>query len=346
MPTDTLSSLATLSAEYLPAIEAEMRAAIGSGPTVLDAYYHMLIYHLGWEDADRQPLPVGQGGKRIRPLLTALTCAAVGGEWSRSLPAAAAIELLHNFSLLHDDIQDNSPLRRGRATVWTLWGAPQAINAGDAMFTLAHLAPHRLRALGVPGEVVLDVLADFDATCLHLTQGQHLDMDFERRTRVSVDEYLTMIEGKTAALVSACARIGARIGGAPADVREHLAAYGRHLGLAFQIHDDWLGIWGDPAVTGKSAATDLQTRKKSLPVVYGLERSDAFVKAYAEPHQPGASVAALIDTLDSLGAQAHTRDLAREHSDQAVAHLEAADLSGPAAAALRELTEQLLARTS
>lgn len=338
-------SLAALSADFLPEIETELRAAIGAGPSVLDAYYLMLTYHMGWVDADNQALPIGQGGKRIRPLLTALTCAAVGGEWRASLPAAAAIELLHNFSLLHDDIQDDSPLRRGRPTVWKLWGAPQAINAGDAMFTLAHLAPHRLRALGVGAEVVLDVLADFDATCLHLTQGQHLDMAFEQRVKVSVDEYLTMIEGKTAALVSACARIGARIGGADAATREHLAAYGRHLGLAFQIHDDWLGIWGDPEVTGKSAATDLQTRKKSLPVVYALECSDAFVKAYAVPHQREDTVAGLIEQLDELGAQTHTRDLAREHSLQAVAHLDAARLLGPGADALRELTGQLLGRT-
>ncbi len=338
-------SLAALSAEYFPAIEAELRAAIGSGSTALDAYYFMLTYHMGWVDTDNQALPPGQGGKRIRPLLAALACSAVGGDWQHALPAAAAIELLHNFSLLHDDIQDDSPLRRGRPTVWRLWGAPQAINAGDAMFTLAHLAPHRLRALGVDSDVVLDVLADFDATCLHLTQGQHLDMAFEKRARVSVDEYLTMIEGKTAALVSACATIGARIGAAGDATREHLAAYGRHLGLAFQIHDDWLGIWGDPAVTGKSAATDLMTRKKSLPVVYALERSDGFVKAYAAPHQPEDSVQPLIETLDSLGAQDHTRALAREHSDEAIAHLRAAEIEGSAAIALRELTEQLLSRT-
>lgn len=339
-------SLSVLSADYLPAIEAELRAAIGSGSSALDAYYFMLTYHMGWVDTDNQALPPGQGGKRIRPLLTALTTAAVGGEWSQALPAAAAIELLHNFSLLHDDIQDDSPLRRGRPTVWKLWGAPQAINAGDAMFTLAHLAPHRLTALGIAPAVVLDVLADFDATCLHLTQGQHLDMAFEKRARVSVDEYLTMIEGKTGALVSACARIGARIGGAPEGVREHLSAYGRHLGLAFQIHDDWLGIWGDPAVTGKSAATDLHTRKKSLPVVYGLERSDVFVKAYAVPPEPDEDVAPWIEQLDAMGAQQYTRDLARDHSDAAIASLKAACLSGPAAQALVELTGQLLQRKS
>jgi len=338
-------SLSGLSAEYLPAIEAELRAAVGAGSSVLDAYYFMLTYHLGWVDTDHQALPAGQGGKRIRPLLTALTTAAVGGNWTQALPAAAAIELLHNFSLLHDDIQDDSPLRRGRPTVWKLWGAPQAINAVDAMFTLAHLAPHRLRTLAVDDAIILDVLQDFDATCLHLTQGQHLDMAFEKRARVSVDECLTMIEGKTAALVSACARIGAHIGRADAAVREDLAAYGRHLGLAFQIHDDWLGIWGDPAVTGKSAATDLTTRKKSLPVVYGLERSDAFVKAYAVPAQLDESVESLIAVLDDLGAQAHTRDLARQHSDQAIAHLQSAKLTGPAAVALKELTEQLLDRT-
>jgi geranylgeranyl diphosphate synthase type I len=337
-------NLPKFAGDYLHQIETELRRAIGSGASALDAYYLMLTYHMGWVDADNQALPPGQGGKRIRPLLTLLTCAAAGGEAESALPVAAGIELLHNFSLLHDDIQDNSPLRRGRPTVWRLWGAPQAINAGDALFTLAHLAVLELGARGLPAAIALEVLGDFDRTCLALTQGQHLDMAFERRVRVTEAEYLTMIEGKTAALVSACARMGGRVAGAETERVEHLTQYGRHLGLAFQIHDDWLGIWGDPAVTGKSVASDLEARKKSLPVVFALERSDDFVKAYARPHLDGESVSELSQTLAHFGADQHTRELSAQHTRQALDHLAAARLTGPAADVLSEVTHQLLER--
>lgn len=340
-------SLQQLSAEYLLAIEAELRQALGSGPTELREYYVMLEYHLGWLDEHGLPLRKTQaGGKRLRPLLCLLSNAACGSDWQRALPMATALELLHNFSLLHDDIQDASPLRRGRSTVWKLWGEAQAINAGDALFTLAHLTPHRLIERGVPPGIVLAALADFDHTCLQLTQGQYLDMRFETRARVTVAEYLTMIGGKTAALIAACTRLGALIAEAPAATTHHLSEYGRHLGLAFQVHDDWLGIWGDPAVTGKSAASDLEKRKKSLPVVYGLEHSEEFAKRYARPYHPGESVAALAQQLDALGAQAFTLAKAEALTRDALAHLEAAQLSGPAAEALWKLTGALLIRNA
>ena len=132
----------------------------------------MLEYHLGWVGSS------GAIGKRIRPLLCLLCAAAAGGDWRQALPLGAGIELIHNFSLIHDDIQDNSPLRRGRPTVWQKWGSAQAINAGDAMFTLAYLAPQRLLAVGVSPEVALHALAELNFTCLELTQGQHLDMNY------------------------------------------------------------------------------------------------------------------------------------------------------------------------
>jgi geranylgeranyl diphosphate synthase type I len=340
-------TLHQLSAEYLPALEAELRQALGSGLVELREYYVMLEYHLGWLDEHGLPLHDPQAsGKRLRPLLCLLSAAACGSDWQRALPMAAALELLHNFSLLHDDIQDASPLRRGRPTVWKLWGEAQAINAGDALFTLAHLTPHRLSDCGVPPAIVLAALADFDQTCLHLTQGQYLDMRFETRERVTVDEYLSMIGGKTAALIAACARLGALIAEAPPDTARHLSEYGRNLGLAFQVQDDWLGIWGEPAVTGKSAASDLEKRKKSLPVVYGLERSEDFAASYARPHHPTESVAALAHQLDALGAQAFTLAKAEALTQEALAHLEAAHLSGPAAEALLTLTQSLLGRTA
>lgn len=330
-------SLSQLSALYLPAIEAELKRALGSGPAPLSEYYAMMAYHLGWDAA----APPNSSGKRLRPLLCLLTCAASGGEWERALPMGAAIELLHNFTLIHDDIQDNSPLRRGRPTVWRHWGQAQAINAGDAMFTLAHLAPH---ALTVSADVTLTALEIFDRTCLTLTQGQYLDMSFETRERVTVAEYLTMIEGKTAALVAASAELGALLAGANEACRAQYRQFGRCLGLAFQIQDDVLGIWGDPAVTGKSAASDLEKRKKSLPVVHGLEQSAEFSQAYARLHQSDESLTDLAETLERLGAHESANQMAHDLTAEAFQHLEAAAPLGAAATALRELTYELLNR--
>jgi geranylgeranyl diphosphate synthase type I len=330
-------ALSDLAALYLPAIEDEMHLAVGDGAPYLDEYYTMLHYHLGWTD--------GTGsGKRIRPLLALLSCTAAGGAWPAALPLAAALELLHNFSLIHDDIQDNSPTRRGRPTVWARWGQAQAINAGDAMFTQARLAPQRLVACGHSAATALAVLEELDRTCLALTQGQYLDMAFEQRSHVTVAEYLTMIEGKTGALIAAAAHLGARLGGAEGQQLAHFEGYGLSLGLAFQFQDDWLGIWGDEAVTGKSTASDLETRKKTLPVVYGLEHSEAFARAYAVPHQPGASLAELAATLEGLGAKAYVEQHTQAMTRAALQHLAEARPAEPAATALHELTDQLLRR--
>lgn len=330
-------SLTQLSARYLPAIEAELRRHVGTGSAELETYYAMLTYHMGWDD-ETQP-----AGKRLRPLLCLLVAEATGGTWERALPAAAAIELIHNFSLIHDDIQDNSPLRRGRPTLWQRWGTAQAINAGDAMFVMAHLALQSLPARGVPAELALATLNALDTTCLALTQGQYLDMSFETRPVVTTAEYLQMIGGKTAALLAASAWLGALLGGANETARVHWRDYGRALGLAFQIHDDWLGIWGDPALTGKSTASDLEKRKKSLPVVYGLERSPEFASAYANPATP---VADLTAQLTALGADDYTRALAAEQTDLAMYYLATAQPAGAAGAALHELSEQLLRRAA
>jgi geranylgeranyl diphosphate synthase type I len=310
----------------------------------------MLEYHLGWANDAVPPVAAPAGGntsptgKRIRPLLCLLCASAAGGDWRQALPVGAALELIHNFSLIHDDIQDNSPLRRGRPTVWRLWGRAQAINAGDAMFTLAHLAPQRLLALGVPAEVALRALAELNFTCLELTQGQHLDMNFEQRRLVTANEYLAMIQKKTAVLIAASTFLGASLTGAGSDRLDHYYAYGCNLGLAYQLQDDLLGIWGDPALTGKSAASDLEQRKKSLPVVYGLEHAPDFAARYAQPHAAGESVAALADELEQIGARDYVQQRVRETTLCAEQELERCEASGPAAPALRQLTQQLLHR--
>lgn len=340
-----MSKLTMLSEVMLPALEAEMRAVLGAdGRQPPDTFHGMLHYHMGWVDGDLQPVIVNSG-KRIRPLLCLLTAEAAGGDWRQALPAAAAIELLHNFSLIHDDIEDASPTRRGRLTLWKIWGVPQAINSGDALFAMSHLALNRLSARGAPAATVVEALRRFDETCVQLTQGQFADMDFENRTAVSVDEYLAMIEGKTAVLISLCTELGARIAGSNAAAVAHYHAFGRDLGLAFQVLDDILGIWGDETKTGKSAATDIITKKKTLPVLYGLAHSAALRELYDSSAQPDEQfVQQVVELLDACGARAFAIEQATHYSSSALDHLQAANPGGDAGQALRQLAHMLLNR--
>jgi geranylgeranyl diphosphate synthase type I len=336
--------LSRLSAVYLPALETEMRSVLrADGSAADDPFYGMMHYHMGWANEQFEAVP-GNSGKRIRPLLCLLACSAAGGDWSSALPAAAAIEILHNFSLVHDDIEDASPTRRGRATAWNLWGEPQAINTGDGMFALAHLAMARLAERGVDSAVVVRALRRFDETCVQLTQGQYADMSFETRPSVTVDEYVSMITGKTAVLVSLSAELGALIAGAGDARVDHFARFGLDLGLAFQMLDDLLGIWGDEGATGKSASTDLTTRKKTLPVLFGLAHSADLRALYGEQDSDEAFVRKAVRLLEAAGARDYTTGRATAHSDSALRHLEAARPEGDAAAALRELADMLLQR--
>ena len=327
-------------ARYVPPIETEMRDCLSVPDPALTGYYGMLLYHLGWAD-EHFALTHISSGKRIRPVLCLLACESAQGDVTHAIPAAAAIELLHNFSLIHDDIEDHSPARRGRPSVWALWGIPQATNSGDGLFTLAHLAIDRLSDRGVPLERVFAARMIFDQACLSLTHGQYLDLAFESRASVSVDEYMAMISGKTAALIGATAAIGATMAGS--STVPHYQTFGRELGLAFQIQDDVLGIWGDEALTGKSAESDVATRKKSLPVVYALERSERLRALYAAPE---VDVPAAIAEMDAVGARAFAEQAAREHHERSLGALRASGASGDAGQALFELAESLLGRAA
>lgn len=325
---------------YLPSLEDQMKAVLAPVGSDSGLYYGMMHYHLGWSDKDLQPLK-GRAGKRIRPLVCLLVCQAAGGEWQKALPAAAAIELLHNFSLIHDDIEDDSTTRRGRDTVWRAWGVPQAINAGDSMFASAFDALSRLSAGRVPDRTMMRALHTFIQACIALTKGQQLDIWFETQSQITVDQYLQMIAGKTAALLSATAEIGAIVAEATSLEQEHYAQFGRHVGLAFQIRDDILGIWGDEVATGKSVASDILTRKKTLPVLYGLSQSRALHDLYA---QEEIDLRRALEILNQVGARDHARSVAQSFSETAVAHLEAAAPRGAAGQALQTLAEQLTER--
>jgi geranylgeranyl diphosphate synthase type I len=332
---------------WLPRIEEEMAAALAGSDEPVAAHYGMMRYHLGWADADLRPARF-PSGKRLRPVLCLLTCAEVGGDPVQALPAAAAIELLHNFSLIHDDVEDGDELRRHRPTVWALWGVPQAINVGDGMFALSYAALQRLAERGVKAKVALAAFDYFTCTCLALTEGQYLDISFEQRTHVSVDEYMRMIQGKTAALIGTSIAIGALLGGASTRQQTDLAQFGQAIGLAFQIQDDILGIWGDPAITGKAAGNDILRRKKSLPILHAL--NDPAVGAGLHSYFVGAGDPAQLPAIMALLERAGTRQFAQEQMETqhaiALAALTSALGERAAASPLCALAEGLLHRTA
>ncbi len=328
---------------YLPALEAEMQAVVAASDPELRPLYGYLHYHLGWADEQLRPTG-GRAGKRLRPVFCLLSCEACGGEWEQALPAAAAVELLHNFSLIHDDIEDNDRTRRGRPTLWALWGVSQALNAGDALYALSHIALLRLSDRGVPEGTVVAALRVFSQACLRLTEGQFLDLSFEAREQVSTGAYLRMVEGKTAALLAAACELGALVAGSPPGQRERLRDFGHNLGLAFQVQDDLLGIWGDPEVTGKPVGSDLLRRKKTLPILHGLQRSGPLRALLAQGGLSPEDVGRAVALLEEAGSQAWAQGQARELTDRALAALGAAALRGPAADGLRELALELVGR--
>lgn len=327
--------------ELLPAIEAELQKQVSrlDAPRTKD-FHAMLTYHMGWtgEGAGSEAT-----GKRIRPILVLLTTAACGTSWQLALPAAAAIELVHNFSLVHDDIQDNSPTRRGRKTVWTKWGAPMAINAGDALFVMSSQAIVDLKK-DFPAETVLKAAEILHNTCLDLTRGQYLDMSYEERSDLGVEDYWHMISGKTSALIAACCHIGALLGGADEEKQEVYRSFGHYLGLAFQVQDDILGIWGDEKVTGKSVASDLVEGKNSLPVLAGLDKKGKFAERWAQGPIKAEEVGEVARLLASEGGLLAAQEAAKQMTDLALMNLREADPQGEAGEALFHLANRLLGR--
>ena len=282
-------------------------------------------------------------GKRIRPLLVLLTVASCGTEWLHASPAAAAVELVHNFSLVHDDIQDNSEKRRGRPTVWKIWGAPMAINAGDALFVMSNQAIMDLQG-NYPPEKIIQAATVLHNTCLDLTRGQFLDMSYEARDDLGVEDYWPMVAGKTASLLSACCHIGSILGGADESTQDAYRSFGHALGLAFQVQDDILGIWGDEALTGKSAASDLLEGKKSLPVLHGLSQGGKFAERWAQGPILPDEVEDMAKLLASEGSYEYTHDVSRQMTTLALNNLREADPQGEAGEALMELANKLIKR--
>ena len=330
---------------YLAAVEDELRLVVTAPRETVAPFFNMMAYHLGWLDQDFRSADAYRG-KKLRPLLCLLSNKAAGGDWRTALPAAAALELVHNFSLIHDDIEDNSPTRRGRPTVWAVWGLPHGINVGDGMLMLARLGLARLDRSVVEARTILAAGILLDRTCLTLCQGQYLDMAFEGRTDVTEDSYLEMIGAKTATLIGASTELGAMLAGAE-DRTEQFREFGWQLGLVFQMIDDLLGIWGDPQITGKPTASDIRSRKMTLPVIYALRSSEAsseLAHLYGQAQLTDKQIKRAIGILERAGARDYVRGLAAEHEAAAQAALDASGARGPAAQHLRELASSLTSR--
>jgi geranylgeranyl diphosphate synthase, type I len=267
--------------------------------------YAQIAHHLGYVAG-----APARRGKRLRPRLLIAAAESCGGSADAALPASIAVELLHNYSLVHDDIEDGDRMRRGRETVWSAFGLPHGVNAGDAMGALAQLALAGAGSRVPDDRVAFAMSMDLAAANLRMCEGQSLDIAFEQVERATVDAYVDMIGGKTAALFACCGSLGARSAGADDALIERCADVGRLFGIAFQIQDDVVGTWGDSLATGKPADGDLARRKKTYPVVWAIEHAPsgagrAVTETYAKPGATldVSSVEALRSLLESAGAR-------------------------------------------
>jgi geranylgeranyl diphosphate synthase type I len=325
-------------AELIADTEGEIVRLVQDRDPSTHGLYEMVRYHLALDGSG------ASGGKRMRPLLGLLAYASIAGDHRAALPGAAAVELGHNFSLVHDDIEDGDTERRHRPTLWTVHGIPQAINTGDTLFSLSRIALHRLTDIGFSDAKVLRLMRLYDETCLALCEGQYLDIATSAAADLmSVDAYFDMIGRKTAALIAASIEAGALLATDDEHVIARYRGFGWALGLAFQVNDDLLGIWGAEASTGK-VPTDVINRKKTLPVLYAAEHAGPddrarLLELYAQPEASEAQVREIIAILERTGARDYTRSEARRYRDQALAELDAA---GVVQAAARSRLEEII----
>ncbi|HEV7627701.1 MAG TPA: polyprenyl synthetase family protein, partial [Streptomyces sp.] len=310
----------------------KLRAAVAQLAPPMDT---VAAYHFGWIDAEGRPSD-SDGGKAVRPALALLSAEAAGASPETGLPGAVAVELVHNFSLLHDDLMDGDEQRRHRDTVWKVHGPAQAILVGDALFALANeilLEPATAEACRATRRLT--------RATRKLIDGQAQDISYENREQVSVEECLEMEGNKTGALLACAVSIGAVLGGADDRMADALDSYGYHLGLAFQAVDDLLGIWGDPEATGKQTWSDLRQRKKSLPVVAALSSPDPAAKRLAElmradaqksqaefEHFDEAEFATRAALIEETGGREWTSQEAQRQHTTALAALEPVDMPG------------------
>ena len=365
---DTGPTLPEMFDRYKGLVEQELARCVPSASDDTEPYLPVR-YHLGWVERDGSlaKSPLSQG-KALRPTLCLFACEALQEDPVRALPAAAALELIHNFSLIHDDIQDMDAERRHQATVWSIWGIPKALVAGNALNSIGDTAllglrtpPHTAvpageRRIGsvpnrneTPPETVLKVSQILTDSYLEMIQGQCLDLSFETSTSINGDDYLQMIAFKTGALIRGGVQMGTLLATDGPDTYAAFTKFGECLGRAFQIRDDYLGIWGDEAITGKAAGNDIRRRKKSFPVVFAFEHTtggsrEDLHRIYSQENLDDGDVERVMSILEEVEAAEYCDSLTQESARSAVGALEGVELPGWARDEVAELVDFLARR--
>ena len=337
--------LPTVFQRYQESIDSALRNRLSDATSLV---YMMLRYAMGWSDASGAPVSAPQG-KALRPTLCLLTCEAVCGEYQRALPPAVSLELIHNFSLIHDDIQDRDEYRRHRPTVWKVWGEPIALIAGNVMRIVADTSMEGLRGDSVSVADIVTVNEVLTEASLEMIEGQHLDVAFEGRSDIGMKSYLDMISRKTGALIRTPMHVGAIMGTDDLAVIESFRECGRSLGYVFQIRDDVLGIWSEEKTTGKPVGADVRRKKNSLPIVHAMSQADRVQKRalegiYDKEAVTDGDVDTVLDIMDSLGTEAFANSMAAEHCERGLERLKGIAIHPDARAEIEELSTFLLIR--
>ncbi|HSG41873.1 MAG TPA: polyprenyl synthetase family protein [Anaerolineales bacterium] len=333
--------------KYVLDIEYTIRETLDVAPSFI---HGVISYHLGWVDQNFKPLKA-ERGKMLRPTLCLLVFDALTGSHKDALPVAAALEMIHNFTLIHDDIEDNDFERRGRPTAWSIWGKPLAINVGDFLYTLAFSCISHLDQNKFAPENILAVQRLINHYCLDLTVGQDMDLRFEQTQDVSTEMYLDMVYKKTGALLEAAILSGATLGTSNQQIITHYRQFAQNIGIAFQVRDDILGIWGDTTKTGKSTDNDLRRKKKTLPVIYTLnkatgQRQTELRQLYAEPEPlSDTQVEFVRESLEGAGAYDYAQTMADTYIDNAFAALNKINISNQAQSDLETIARFLVHRS-
>ena len=346
--------MVTTAAQHVSALQNRYRDEVQSAlrGAMLDSdsgFFSLLRYHLGWEEADGRPASVVTG-KGLRPILCLTACEVAGGRWQDALPAAAALELVHNFSLIHDDIQDRDDRRWDRPTLWTVQGEAKALAAGNAMRVIADHTLLSLAKTGMPTDLVGNVAVELTGRYLEMIEGQYMDMSFEGSDGVTVEQYLDMVGRKTGALIESAMYMGALVATSDRAKAEAFGACGRRLGMAFQIRDDYLGIWGAPSATGKAVGADIRRKKKSMPMVHLFEHASTLDRAwlgeaYANDGEVGdEDVERILEMLDRLGTPKYVQDAATAEAGGAMKAVSGLGLTESAHETVQAMAEFFVTR--
>jgi geranylgeranyl diphosphate synthase type I len=310
--------------------------------------YDMLRYYMGWVDENGRPHEAMEG-KALRPTLCLFACEAVGGALEMAMPSAVALEFIHNFSLIHDDIQDRDEIRHNRKTLWAVWGDPKALVAGNVLRVVADECLHQLLDSGLDYDRALAAGMLLTEAYLEMIEGQYLDLQFEGRHDISMSDYLNMISCKTGALIRCSLNLGAVVGAQEQGVGDAFKESGRAMGYVFQIIDDVLGVWGDEETTGKPVGADIRRKKNSYPVVYTMGRANdkdqkMLNEIYEKDELDDSDVDSVLAVMDRLDVKNQAQQEAEKYANVALESLAPVELSREARQEVEDLAHFLLVR--